>query len=65
MWYKWRSLEINIHFIVFTNYPLFASKQTFTRIVFLQQGGRLLDKKGTYSVKILTEKVTMVGELAG
>ena len=44
IWCKWRFLEINIHFIVFTNYPLFVSKQTFARIDFLRQGGRLVGK---------------------
>ncbi len=37
------------------NQPLFASKQTFARIAFLGQGGRLVDEKGTHNVKILTE----------
>ena len=45
MWYKWRFLEIYIHFIVFTDQPLFASKQTFARIDFLRQGGRLVGEK--------------------
>ena len=40
------------------NYPLLASKQTFARIVFLRQGERLVDKKGTHNVKICTEKLT-------
>jgi len=38
--------------------PLFASKQTFARIEFLRQGGQLVDKNGTFSVKILAEKWT-------
>jgi len=63
MWYKWRFLEINIHFIVFTDYPLFASKQTFARIDFLRQGARLVDKKGTHNVKFLAEKLTSNGKL--
>ena len=63
MWYKWRFLEINIHFIVFTDYPLFASKQTFARIDFLRQGGRLVDKKGTHNIKFLTRKLTNTGKL--
>ena len=47
--------------------PLFASKQTFARIDFLRQGGRLVAGKGTQNVKICTEKLTkfQVGELAG
>ena len=45
------------------NYPLWASKQTFARIDFLRQGERLVDKKGTFSVKFLAEKITVVGEL--
>jgi len=35
--------------------PLFASKQTFARIVFLRQGERLVDEKGTHNVKIPTK----------
>ena len=58
MWYKWRFLGINIHFIVFTDKPLFALKQTFARIDFLRQGGRLVRRKGTDSVKIYAEKLT-------
>ena len=65
MWYKWRFLEINIHFIVFTDQPLFASKQTFARIDFLRQGECLMDKKGTLSLKFLAEKQTKGGRLRG
>ena len=57
-WCKWRFLQINIHFAAYTNYPLFASKQTFARIDFLRQGGQLVDKKGTLSVKISAKKLT-------
>ena len=39
------------------NYPPVAPKQTFARIDFLRQGDRLVDKKGTFNVKILTEKM--------
>ena len=63
MWYKWRFLEINIHFIVFTDCPLFASKQTFARINFLRQGARLVDKKSTHNVKFISEKLTNSGKL--
>ena len=63
MWYKWRFLEINIHFIVSTDQPLFASKQTFARIDFLRQGGRLVGKKGTHNVKFLAEILTDCGKL--
>jgi len=38
--------------------PLFAPKQTFARIEFLRQGGQLVDKNGTFSVKNLAEKRT-------
>jgi len=38
--------------------PLFESKQTFARIDFLRQGGRLVDKKGTLNVKFLTKNQT-------
>ena len=40
------------------NYPLLASKQTFARIDFLRQGERLVDRKDTYYVKILTKNQT-------
>ena len=40
------------------NYPLLMPKQTSARIDFLRQDERLVDKKGTYNVKILTEKLT-------
>ena len=43
---------------MFTCKPLFASKPTFARIVFLRQGGRLVDKNGTFSVKNIAEKWT-------
>ena len=65
MWCKWRFLEINIHFIVFTDWPLFASKQTFARIDLLRQGARLVDKKGTHNVKFHAEKLTKIGNLIG
>ena len=45
------------------NYPLFASKQTFARIDFLRQGGQLVNKKATFSVKFPTKKFTIVDEL--
>ena len=40
------------------NYPLLAPKQTSARIVFLRQGGRLVDKKGTHNVKKYAKKLT-------
>ena len=43
---------------MFTCKPLFASKPTFARIVFLRQGERLVDKNGTLSVKNIAEKRT-------
>ena len=43
----------------------FCIKTTFARIDFLRSGERLVDYEGTHNVKILTEKVTMVDELAG
>ena len=57
-WCKWRLFEINIHFSVCTDYPLFASKQTFARIDYLRQGERLVSRKGTHNVKICTEYQT-------
>ena len=38
---KCRPLEINIHFVAFACCPFLASKQTFARIDFLRQVGRL------------------------
>ena len=49
--------------MAFACYPRFASKQTSARIDFLRQGGQLVDKKATFSVKFLAEKFTMVGGL--
>ena len=40
------------------NYPLLMPKQTSARIDFLRQDERLVDKKGTYNVKIIAEKLT-------
>ena len=40
------------------NYPPLILKQTSARIDFLRQDERLVDKNGTYNVKILTEKLT-------
>ena len=42
------------------NCPLFAPKQTFARIDFLRQGGRLVDKKDAFYVKIRAEKLTRI-----
>ena len=59
------SFEINIHFAGIYNSPLFTSKPTFARIDYLQQGGRLVDEKGTQNVKICTKNLTrlLVDEL--
>ena len=54
---------MRIHFAYVYNQPLFAPKQTFARIDFLRQGGQLVDKKATFSVKFLVEKFTMADEL--
>ena len=62
---KWQFLQINIHFVNVHLLPPFASKQTFARIDFLRQGGRLVDKKGTHNVKFLAEKLTRGGKLMG
>ena len=45
------------------NYPLLAPKQTFARIDFLRQGEQLVDKKATFRVKFLAEKITKIEEL--
>jgi hypothetical protein len=55
---KWQAFEINIHFTAFTDQSLSSSKTTFARIVFLGQGERLVDKKGTYYVKNHAENKT-------
>ena len=57
-WCKWRFPEINIHFACIHNYPLFASKQTFARIDYLRQGGRLVNRKGCFNVKFSTKNWT-------
>ena len=57
-WCKWRLFEINIHFSVCTDCPLFAPKPTFARIVFLRQGERLVNENGTHNVKFLTKNQT-------
>ena len=54
---------MRIHFACIYNQPHFASKQTFARIDFLRQGGQLVDKKATFSVKFLAEKFTMTDGL--
>ena len=43
---------------VIYNKPHFAPKQTFARIDYFRQGGRLVDGKGTHNVKILTKNYT-------
>ena len=51
---------MRIHFACIYNQPHFASKQTFVRIDFLRQGERLVSRKGTHNVKIITENKTKV-----
>ena len=60
-WCRVQFLGIKIHLACIYNSPLFASKQTFARIDFLRQGGRLVSGTGTHNVKILTEKWTKFG----
>ena len=60
IWYKLRFYAMCIHFTCIYNHPTFAPKQTSARIEFLRQGWRLVDKKGTLSVKFLAEKFTVV-----
>ena len=43
---------------MFPSCPLLAPKQTSARIDFLRQGGRLVDKKGSYNVKFLIKNRT-------
>ena len=51
--YKWRPFEINIHFVAFTHCPFLASKQTFARIDFLRQVGRLGTKWALMALNFL------------
>ena len=50
---KCRPFEINIHFVAFTNGPFLASKQTFARIDFLRQVGRLGTKLALMALNFL------------
>ena len=50
---KCRPLEINIHFVAFTCCPFLASKQTFARIDFLRQVGRLGTKLALMALNFL------------
>ena len=45
------------------NQPPFASKQTFARIDYLRQGGRLVSKKGTHNVKVCAKNFTLWARL--
>ena len=54
---------MRIHFVGIHNYPLFASKQTFTRIGFLRSGGQLVAENGTHNVKKHAEKFTYSWEM--
>ena len=60
IWYNLRFYAMCVHFTCIYNHPTFAPKQTSARIEFLRQGWRLVDKKGTLSVKFLAEKFTAV-----
>ena len=60
IWCKLRFYAMCIHFTCIYNHPTFAPKQTSARIEFLRQGWRLVDKKGTLSVKFLAKKFTAV-----
>ena len=60
-WCKRRPLQIKIHFSNIHMPPFFTSKQTFARIDYLRQGGRLVGKNGTLRVKFLAEKRTKGG----
>ena len=57
-WCKRRPLQIKIHFSNIHMPPFFTSKQTFARIDYLRQGGRLVNRSGTHNVKILTKNQT-------
>jgi len=51
---------MQIHVACIYIHPLLASKQTSARIDFLRQGGRLVDGKGSFCVKIHAENMTKV-----
>ena len=68
-WFCWKRpksgticgfMQCVFNFTCIYNHPTFAPKQTSARIEFLRQGWRLVDKKGTLSVKFLAEKFTAV-----
>ena len=50
-WCKLWFLDIKIHFACMYNQPLFASKQTFARIDYLRQDGRLMAKRALRMLK--------------
>jgi len=47
-----------MYFSAFTLITLFASKQTFARIDYLQQGLRLVKRSSSFCVKFYAEKFT-------
>ena len=57
-WCKRLPLQIKIHFTNIHMPPFFTSKQTFARIDYLRQGGRLVNRSGTHNVKIPTRNQT-------
>ena len=58
VWCKLQFYATWIHLARIYNKPHFAPKQTFARIDYLRQGGRLVDGKGTHNVKIPTKNYT-------
>ena len=63
VWCKLRFYAMRIHFVGIHNCPLFASKQTFTRIGFLRSGGQLVAENGTHNVKKCAEIFTYSWEI--
>ena len=61
-WCRVQFLGIKIHLACIYNLPLFASKQTFARIDFLRQGGRLVSYEGSHNVKKHTKNFTDIQE---
>ena len=50
-WCKWWYFQIKIHFAYIHKLTLFASKQTFARIDYLRQDGRMMAKRALRMLK--------------
>ena len=49
--------------LAFTTNPFLPQNKPSRESIFLRQGGQLVDKKATFSVKFPTKKFTIVDEL--